>query len=110
MASTDKITTTLSGGQKKIVNVNEEITTLNQDFETATELNECPSCTCECATDLSGSSGRPGGSVNTALPNAQSESEEKFIDLLDIYNQSDLDNGIFNEGMCSNPPLNPFYV
>ena len=38
-------------------------------------------------------------SVNAALRNAQSDSEEKFIDLLDIYNQSDLDNGIFNEGM-----------
>ena len=82
-------------------NVNEEITTVNDDFETATELlNEgsaaCPSCTCECgATDLSS---REMG-INFKAPDAKAE--EKFVDLLDIYNQnqSDLDNGIFNDGM-----------
>ena len=37
--------------------------------------------------------------TNFKAPNAKAE--EKFVDLLDIYNQnqSDLDNGIFNDGM-----------
>ena len=82
-------------------NVNEEITTVNDDFETATELlNEgsaaCPSCTCECgATDLS------SGEMGTNFKAPDAKAEEKFVDLLDIYNQnqSDLDNGIFNDGM-----------
>ena len=102
----EKISTTLTeaGGknrQNAESNVNDEITTVNDDFETATELlNEgsaaCPSCTCECgATDLSSSE----MATNFKAPNAKAE--EKFVDLLDIYNQnqSDLDNGIFNDGM-----------
>jgi len=98
----EKISTTLTEGknrQNAASNVNEEITTVNDDFETATELlNEgsaaCPSCTCECgATDLSSSE----MGTNFKAPNAKAE--EKFVDLLDIYNQnqSDLDNGIFND-------------
>ena len=37
--------------------------------------------------------------TNFKAPDAKAE--EKFVDLLDIYNQnqSDLDNGIFNDGM-----------
>ena len=104
----EKISTTLTeqgkNRQNAASNVNEEITTVNDDFETATELlNEgsaagaaCPSCTCECgATDLSSSE----MGTNFKAPNAKAE--EKFVDLLDIYNQnqSDLDNGIFNDGM-----------
>ena len=89
--------TTINGGKK--LNVNEEITETVNESETATELNDdddCPSCTCECAststvTDLS----------TATLSNAKSD-DEKFVDLLDIYNQSDLDNGIFNDGMCRN--------
>ena len=56
----------------------------------------CPSCTCECgATDLS------SGEMGTNFKAPDAKAEEKFVDLLDIYNQnqSDLDNGIFNDGM-----------
>ena len=105
--SSTKTGMTSSGGKKL---VNEEITETVNDFETATEFEgsegDCPSCTCECAsatltsvTDLSNSP-QPHATA-TILSNAKSDhgADEKFVDLLDIYNQSDLDNGIFNDGM-----------
>ncbi len=58
-------------------------------------LNEqdstCPTCLCDCA-----------GSHNFASTEVYpSNEEDEFVDLLDIYNQSDLDNGVFNEGKSS---------
>ena len=53
----------------------------------------CPSCNCECTTEMMTGNGNIIASPPTLLNN-----EDEFVDLLDIYNQSDLDNGIFENG------------
>ena len=72
--STTFSTTTTTTTTTTLENVLEEETTLR---------NECPSCICECNKPLD-----------------LTTNDDEFVDLLDIYNGSDLDNGIFQDGKC----------
>ena len=74
----DTTTSTTSTTTEKLTTT--EFTTV---YEEETTVAQCSQCSCEC------------GSGTTEKP---VESTDKFVDLLDIYNGTDLDNGIFDQG------------
>lgn len=53
-----------------------------EDESTSPPITECPNCQCDCTTQEEPSS----------------SDVDDFVDLLDIYNQSDLSNGVFGDG------------
>ena len=78
-------TTTTSTTTTEKMETTEKLTTVFDNNPDETTIYNCPQCSCDCT-----------GST-TSLPSAPIEDE--FVDLLDIYNQTDLDNGIFDQGI-----------
>ena len=84
-ASTTSTTTSTSTTEK--LTTTSEFTTVYED-ETTQQNCQSSQCNCQC-----------GSSEPTSEPKISMDSTtDEFVDLLDIYNQTDLDNGIFDQG------------
>ena len=80
---------------------NEEITTLSQlevneemeaEEDTTIKNDECSNCLCNCKGD--GTASERSTTAKTISPTTS----DGFVDLFDLYNQTDLKNGVFDEG------------
>ena len=86
-----------SSGGSSSTESNEVMTTLSQldenEEETTIKNDECSNCLCNC------NGGMLEERSTTAKTITSSTTSDEFVDLFDLYNETDLKNGVFDEGL-----------
>ena len=96
-APKNTMTSNNSSGGSSSTESNEVMTTLSQldenEEETTIKNDECSNCLCNCNGVLEAERS------TTAKTITSSTTSDEFVDLFDLYNETDLKNGVFDEGL-----------
>ena len=79
--------------QLEVVLAEKENNNNNLLEETTIKNDECSNCLCNC------NGGMLEERSTTAKTITSSTTSDEFVDLFDLYNETDLKNGVFDEGL-----------